>query len=125
MGGGCCACLNGARFRTSVVSRNCASARRIASSSGAPPATSSRHRSSRCWASSSTISFSRAGDRRSAARCGRMCDFHSGMFTSRDQPHGFDEQEQFGGPLLPFAVERREVVVSHNALNRLGVRRSD
>ena len=53
-----------------------------------------------------------------------MCDFHSGMFTSRDQPHGFDEQE-FGGPLLPFAVERREVVVCHNALNRIGVRRSD
>ena len=30
-------------------------------------------------------------DRRSAARCGRMCALQSGMFPSRDQPDGLDE----------------------------------
>src|SRR5262249_16959967 len=62
-----------------------------ASSGVAPRATSSRHRSSKCCASSSAISTSRDGERRSDARRGRMSGLQSGMFSSRDQPNGLYE----------------------------------
>ena len=92
MGSGARACRSGARCRASrFPSRNPASARSVASSSDAPPATSSRQRSSRCCESSSMISSSRVGDRRSDSRRERMCGFQSGMFPSRDEPHGIDE----------------------------------
>ena len=92
MGSGARACRSGARCRASrFPSRNPASARSVASSSDAPPATSSRQRSSRCCESSSMISCSRVGDRRSDARRERMWGFQSGMLPSRDEPHGIDE----------------------------------
>src|SRR5262245_12917018 len=92
MGSGVCACLSGARCRASRSwSRNPASASFVASSSDAPPAMNSCHRSSRCCESSSMISFSRDDDRRSDARRGRMCGFQSGMFPSRDEAYGLDE----------------------------------
>ena len=72
MGTGACACCSGAMYVASrFPSLNSASARRVASSSEVPPASSSRQRSSRCCDSSSTISFSRVGERRSDDRRGR------------------------------------------------------
>src|SRR5262245_59327951 len=68
-----------------------ASASRVASSGDDPAAINSRQRSSRCCESSSTISASRAGERRSVDRRGRTCCVQSGMFVSGDAPHGLDE----------------------------------
>src|SRR5215475_11577733 len=68
-----------------------ANAKRTASSGDAPPAISSRQRSSRCCASSSTISASRAGERRNDVRRGRTCRDQSGMFASGYTPHRLDE----------------------------------
>src|SRR5688572_26626173 len=98
MGTGVCACRSGARYCASrLPSLNPASARRVASSSGAPPAFSSRQRSSRCCDSSWTISCSRAGERRSVDSRGRRCSAHSGMFVSGYASHRLDE----GGKGLP------------------------
>ena len=78
MATGTCACRSGAMYRASrFPSLNSASARRVASSSGVPPATSSRQRSSRCCESSSTISCSRAGERRSDDKRERTCGAQS------------------------------------------------
>src|SRR5688500_14118804 len=116
-----CACCSGAMyFASRFPSLNSASARRVASSSAVPPATSSRQRSSRCCESSSTISFSRVGERRSGDKRGRTCRAQSGMFTSGDPSHGLDECLP-GLPLLgedapPF---RRQLVEAAAAFVRL------
>src|SRR6266542_858000 len=92
MDDGECACRSGAMYcaRTSLP-LNSASVPCVASSRDAPPAISSRQRSSRCCESSSTISFSRVGDSRSGDNRGRTCSAQSGMFVSRDAPHSLYE----------------------------------
>src|SRR5215831_14880205 len=86
------ACRSGARRRARrSTSLKPASASRVASSGVAPPAINSRQRSSRCCESSSTISASRAGERRSVDSRGRTCWVQSGMFVSRDALHSFHE----------------------------------
>src|SRR5580704_3431710 len=57
---------------------------RKAASCGSPIARSSWKRSSRCCASSSAISTSRAGESFSGARRRRISGFHSGIFCLRD-----------------------------------------
>src|SRR5688572_2817201 len=92
MGSGARACRSGASCRASrSPSRKPASASFVASSSDAPPATSSRQRSSRCCDSSSMISLSRGDERWSDAKRVRMCGFQSGMFASRHLSNRFNE----------------------------------
>ena len=99
---GVCACRSGAMyFASRFPSLNSASARRVASSSLAPPATSSRQRSSRCWASSSTISCSRAGERRRDDKRGRTCSVQLRMFISGHASHSRDKRV----PRLPLLGE--------------------
>src|SRR5262245_16305207 len=64
----------------------------VASSGEAPPAISSRQRSSRCWDSSSMISFSRVDESRSEARRARTCARQSGMLASRHAPYRLHER---------------------------------
>src|SRR5262245_14531328 len=87
------ACRSGARpsarrFRSLKAAR----ARWTASSGETPPATSCRHRSSRCCESSSTISASRAGGSATFLKRARISGPQSGMFASCYQAHGFDER---------------------------------
>src|SRR3989442_14096004 len=63
----------------------------VASPANAPPAIKSRKRSSRCCESSSTISVSRVGERRSDDNRVHTSRAQSGMFDSRDAPHGLHE----------------------------------
>src|SRR5262245_31427223 len=84
-------------YASRFPSLNSASASRVASSSEAPPAISSRQRSSRCCESSSTMSFSCDGDRRSEDKRGRTCrpqsrsGEESGMFAAGDSRHRLHE----------------------------------
>src|SRR5688572_20593880 len=100
IGAGTCACRSDAMQRASrFPSLNSASARRVASSSDAPPDISSRQRSSRCCESSSTISCSRVGERRSDDKRGRTWPAQSGKFVSRHASYRLDECRP-GLPLL-------------------------
>src|SRR2546422_64782 len=96
-GSGACSCRSGAMYRASASpSLNSASARRVASSDDAPPLINSRHRSSRCCDSSSTISLSRVGESRSDNNRVRTSLVQrveeSGMFASGHSPHGLHER---------------------------------
>src|SRR5258706_10725207 len=99
-------------YRASAsLSLNSASVSRFASSDDAPPSINSCQRSSRCCESSSTISSSRVGDRRSDESRPRTSRAQSSldMFASRDAADGFDECR----PRLPLLHEDAPSVGSH------------
>src|SRR5262249_38037903 len=99
-------------YRASAsLSLNSASVSRFASSDDAPPAINSCQRSSRCCESSSTISSSRAGDRRSDESRRRTSRAQSSldMVASRHAADSVDER----GPRLPLLGEAAPPVGSH------------
>src|SRR5262249_59884212 len=99
-------------YRASAsLSLNSASVSRFASSDDAPPSINSCQRSSRCCESSSTISSSRVGDRRSDERRPRTSHAQSSldMFASRHAADSFDEC----GPCLPLLRENAPAVYRH------------
>src|SRR6185503_13512428 len=75
-----------------LPARNCASAKRVASSADAPPEIASRYCSARCCEISSTMSASRSGFKLSGASRARTSLCQSCMFSSRDPAHGLDER---------------------------------
>src|SRR6185369_2652102 len=74
---------------------------RLASASFAPLLIARWYTSSRCWASSSTISASFGGDRFSPRSRSPISRFQSGMFESADAIDGFDKL----APTVPLCFE--------------------
>src|SRR5262245_6702444 len=122
MGGGCLAWRRALRwfFKRSRFASS-ASSVCVASCGVAPLATSSRQRSSRCCCSSSTMSDSRSGLRRSEASRARSSGDQSGasscMFALRDEADGLDERRpDFALAHELAAAFAREVVEAPAAL---------
>src|SRR5271163_3677524 len=93
---------------------------RRASASVSPAPCNSRHRSSACWANSSTISASRAGARFRPESCCRICSLQLSIFDSGHAPDGPYERMPslaLGGQDLPSL--RSELVIAPPALAAL------